>query len=51
MPRTLTEGLAGTLPPRFGFHIWSNVPVNEALSVLISDPISSKKKLKLLITL
>lgn len=43
MPGILTEELADTLLPLIGFHQWSNVGVDEALSVLLSDPISEKE--------
>lgn len=41
MPGILTEEPAGTRIPLVMFHRWSNVGVDGALSVLLSDPISA----------
>lgn len=43
MPGILTVELAGTLLSLVAFYHWSNVGVEKALSVLLSDPISVKE--------
>lgn len=42
MPGILAVELAATLLPLVGFHLWSNVGVDEALLLLLSDPIPAK---------
>lgn len=45
MPGILTVELAGTLLTLIGYHHCSNVGVDKAWSVLLSDPISVKENL------